>query len=773
MPSGRDIRAGAAYIELYANDNQLVRGLERAQKKLKSFGESVRKAGYKLLELSGVLAAPLVAGVKVFADFDKQMAEVATMLDDPAKHMEGFRKGILDMAVDSGQSTETLARGLYNILSAAIPADKALGVLKVATDAAEAGITETGVAADAITSVLNAYGLSAEHAGDVSDLLFTIVKRGKTTFGEIAPAIGNVATIAATAGLSFDELGAAFSVMTRNGVRTDNAVVALNAILSSFLKPSKAAKDLAHQLGFEMSTATLKTEGLAGVFQRISKLPPEMIAKLFPNIRALKGVLPALGNMEGFLGDIAAMGSRAGATEKAYTIIGDNLSHSFERLKQSGLAILAAIGEALSGPIKKAAALVIKWAANVRELITNHKDLVIAAAKVVAIIAIVGAAFVAVGTAGAALAFVFGGIASIISGIITVFGVIGSVIGAILTPVGLVITAIVALGGYIIYATGAGGKAIEWLSGKFSGLKEDAAAAWQGIGDALAAGDIGLAAKILWLTLKMEWQKGVNFLEEKWIGFKRWFLEIATDAFYGFLEIVTIVGAAIQTAWANVVAFMDTHFAGFTNGVRIGWNETQGFLAKRWIDLMGLWDSTLNVDEVKKSIDEDTARQNAEADKKAQRTPQQIESERQAAVTGIANDRDKRLIDLDRAERDTNRKRGEAYDKELTDNEAALAKTRQEWLDAIAKAKAERAAVKPDEKAPSAEDYKKKLQDAGDYALSAPLKGEVMGTFSAEAVNRMGFGSTTAERTAKATEETAKNTDEISRKLDEMGLDFE
>jgi hypothetical protein len=33
----------------------------------------------------------------------------------------------------------------------------------------------------------------------------------------------------------------------------------------------------------------------------------------------------------------------------------------------------------------------------------------------------------------------------------------------------------------------------------------------------VAAGNIGLAARALWLTLKMEFQKGVLWLEEKWI----------------------------------------------------------------------------------------------------------------------------------------------------------------------------------------------------------------------------------------------------------------
>ncbi len=498
MPTARGIRAGAAYVELYANDNRLARGLKRARARLKAFSASAREIGARLTRLSAVFATPLVAGVKVFADFEDQMANVATMLDEPEKHMDRLRKGVRDMSVEFGESSEALAGGLYDILSASVPAEHALDVLAVAARAARAGLTDTKTAADAITTVLNAYGLSAEHAGDVSDLLFSIVKRGKTIFAEIAPSIGNVATIASTAGVSFEEMGAALATMTRNGVQTENAVTALNAILSSFLKPSAEAVEYARQLGFEMSSATIRSEGLAGVFARISKLPPDAISDLFPNVRALKGVLPALQNMEGFLDDMGVMEGRAGASGKAYEKMTGTLGHSLRQLKQSAIVTLSTLGETLAGPVPRAADVVKRWAVNLRELIEKNRDFVIAAAKVVAIVGLVGGVLIAVGTAGSVMAFAFGGIASILSAVGTAFSVIAAIIGVILTPVGLVITAITALAAYILYATGAAGKALSWLGGQFEELKRTA----------LTAGDIALAARVLWLTLKMEWTRG-------------------------------------------------------------------------------------------------------------------------------------------------------------------------------------------------------------------------------------------------------------------------
>ena len=560
MVSSRGIRAGAAYVELYANDNKLVRGLKRAQRRLKAFAAGVSQIGAKMAKLSAVMATPFIAGAKVFADFEQQMANVSTMLDDPEKHMGRFTKAIRDMSVEFGESTEALAGGLYDILSASIPAEKALDVLAVAVRAAKAGMTDTKTAADAITTILNSYGLAAEHASEVSDLLFSVVKRGKTTFAELAPQIGMVASTASSAGVGLDELGAALATLTRAGVKTENAVTAVNQIIMAFLKPSKEAAKYARQLGFEMSSVTLQTEGIEGVFKRISKLPPDAIAKLFPNVRALRGVIPALKNMIGFTNDIAAMAKRAGATETAYRKMTKTLTHSFNQLKQSALVALSVLGEALAEPLAKAAKAIRRYAKAVAEVIAKNKAMVVTIAKVIGVVGLVGVSLMVVGYGVSALSSIFGALTTVITGVGTAIGVFGTILGAILSPIGLVITAVVALGAYILYATGAAAKALGWLGDRFADLKADATEAYQGIADALAAGDIGLAAKILWLTLKKVWLSGTEGLRKMW-----------ANMWHGIRTLHETAVHALTKVFLNAVTIWRKAMA-----------QTKGFFADTW-----------------------------------------------------------------------------------------------------------------------------------------------------------------------------------------------
>lgn len=532
MAGQRGIRAGKAYVELYADNNRLSRGLKAASAKLKAFGASVTAIGTRMASLGAMIVLPFAAGAKVFSDFETQMANVSTMLDNPEKSLAGFTKAIRDMAIEFGESTEALAGGLYDILSASIDASDAIGVLEVAVKAAKGGMTDTAVAADAITTMINAYGLSAKDAADVSDLLFSIVKRGKTTFAEIAPNIGKVATIAASAGVSLEELGASLSAMTRNGVRTENAMIALQAIITSFLKPTTESAAMAKSLGFELSAAAIKSEGLASIFEKIGRLSPDAISKLFPNVRALRGVLPTLRNITGFLGDIEIMGNRTGVAETAFDKMAKTLGVSYKKAKESVLLVASAVGESLAKSLKTASKNIVSVSTSVAQWIGKNQGIIVSIAKLTAGMIITGVALIAFGG-------IVSGIGSALGLLATGIGVLKVALLTLATPIGLVVATLGTLGYVLATKTKAGGEAVDKLGEKFSDLKDRATKSFAGISAALQRGDIVMAAKILWLTLKQEWAIGINKLKVMWEELQHFLTK-------GWIETI----GSLRTSWA-------------------------------------------------------------------------------------------------------------------------------------------------------------------------------------------------------------------------------
>ncbi len=436
-----------AYIEIRTNqakfgkelktmETSVKRSTDRMNKNFSRIGKGVsdisRVARYGFLAITAAIAGTVYAAAK----FEKQMANVSTMLSRKAMPiMKKYKDQIGKMAIVFGESTDTLSKGLYDILSASIAPEKALSVLAVSAKAAAAGMTDTGVAADAITTIINSYGYAAEDAAMVSDKLFTIIKQGKTTFAELGPNIGKVAATASMAGLSFDELGATIATVTKAGVRTEMTMTAINGILKVFIKPADDARKAAKEFGLELSTNTLKTIGLVGVLEKLNGATAEQLALIFPEIEGLKGVAAALGDLTGHTEVYKAMLDSVGATQEAYLKQTNTLTFSFNQLREAGKYLAVQVGEiftpAVSKAINKIRDYVIKLGQAINELTSDQK-------KSIAQMVLFGAAVLGV----------IGGL-GLIGTVAKLFVSAGLVImgslGLLLSPIGLLIAGVLAL----------------------------------------------------------------------------------------------------------------------------------------------------------------------------------------------------------------------------------------------------------------------------------------------------------------------------------------
>lgn len=355
-------KLGTAWVNIRANLKPLKAGLAMARAAVKKsmviIGSVVRKAMRIVKRVMQALTATIIASVWAFVRFEKQMANVATMLDKHTMdYMPKYGEELKRLAVTFGESTATLSTGLYNILSASIAPAKAIDVLTVAIKAAKAGMTDTTTAASAILTVLNSYGMSVDNAARVSDILFAVVKRGVVTFNELAPTIGKVASIAALAGLSFEELGAAIATITRAGLNAFQTTTSLRALLLAFIKPQKDAAEVAKKFGFELNSSTIKAIGLTGVLKKLKGATAEELAQLMPTSRGLTGFAAALKQAEKNAADLELMLNPLGLTQAALDKMTNTLAFSLSQLKQS----FVILGVTIGGPFNKAMKLAIGY----------------------------------------------------------------------------------------------------------------------------------------------------------------------------------------------------------------------------------------------------------------------------------------------------------------------------------------------------------------------------------------------------------------------------
>ena len=315
----------------------MVRGLGRATRAQKRHNFAVKEmnSAYRLALRRAGAAAFAAIGASFFKassaanKFNKQMAEVATLVDTSTVSISLMKKEILALFRSTPLPLADLTKGLYQTISASIPAANAIRFLGVAARAAVAGVTTVATAVNGMTSVVNAWAMSTDQANDVADTFFVTVRNGKTTFEELANNIGTVAPMAAGIGATFEEVSAAIAAMTLQGLGTDKATVALRGFFNALLRPTVEGAALAKQLGIEWNESSIRAGGLVAMMDDLRKKTggnSRALAILVGNTRAANGMSALLKN--GFDDLVRVMDDMA---TKA-----DVMSTAFEKMQREG-----------------------------------------------------------------------------------------------------------------------------------------------------------------------------------------------------------------------------------------------------------------------------------------------------------------------------------------------------------------------------------------------------------------------------------------------------
>src|SRR5262249_40259356 len=124
--------------------------------------------------------------------------------------------------------------------------------------ASSAGLGDVAVVADAVTSVLGAYGVKTISAKKATDILVAAVREGKAEPEDFARSIGKVTAVAKLMGVGFDEVAGAMAATSLQGINAHQSAQQLRALLVTFLKPTKGTRD--ELMAMHVSLATVRKE---------------------------------------------------------------------------------------------------------------------------------------------------------------------------------------------------------------------------------------------------------------------------------------------------------------------------------------------------------------------------------------------------------------------------------------------------------------------------------------------------------------------------------
>jgi len=351
---------------LYFNsgiDNGFDKDIKKMQQQVEALSKTVTKEGNSIDSTfktigktvgAAITVAALAEAGKAIINFstglETALGEIATISKEVNDNTEQYKNTLIALSTTedlAASSAQQLAEAYYEIVSAGYDGADGLKVLEAAARAGTAGFVDAMVAGDGITTVLNAWGKSADEAGSVSDIFFKTVERGKTTFPELGANIAKVAPIAASMGISFEETSGAIASLTKQGTKTPEALTQLKAAMIGMNKV----------LGDGWAESMTFQEGLLAVEKQAGGSQNKLL-ELLGSSEAVLATLALTGkNANGAAMDLDAMNNALGATASATEKVVGTTDHQIKLLTNNILAAFEPLGDLGKGAISEIAAV--------------------------------------------------------------------------------------------------------------------------------------------------------------------------------------------------------------------------------------------------------------------------------------------------------------------------------------------------------------------------------------------------------------------------------
>lgn len=327
--------------------------------------ESSKKSRDGIKELQGVLASAGIAATlneikngffdcsEAAAQFETSTAMVATIADTSQKSLSSISKEVRTYSNETGEAASDMAEATYQAISASVNTADAAAFAGTATKLAVGGFTSATTAVDVLTTAINAYGLAASDATQLSDYLITTQNLGKTSVDQLAQSVGKVIPLASAYNVQMDNLSSAYAVLTANGIATAESGTYLKSMLSelgdtgsdvSGVLLSSTGKTFAqlmeqgYSLGDVMSMLGDAVDGDSTAFNA-----------LWSSTEAGIGALSLFNaGADKYDSVLESMRTSAGATEKAYSTMADTTDKSKQRMENAFNNLKISVGDVLN-----------------------------------------------------------------------------------------------------------------------------------------------------------------------------------------------------------------------------------------------------------------------------------------------------------------------------------------------------------------------------------------------------------------------------------------
>lgn len=338
---------------------------DKSEETGKQSEESSKKSRDGIKELQGVLASAGIAATlneikngffdcsEAAAQFETSTAMVATIADTSQKSLSSISKEVRTYSNETGEAASGMAEATYQAISASVNTADAAAFAGTATKLAVGGFTSATTAVDVLTTAINAYGLAASDATQLSDYLITTQNLGKTSVDQLAQSVGKVIPLASAYNVQMDNLSSAYAVLTANGIATAESGTYLKSMLNELGDTGSGVSEvLLNSTGKTFAQLMEQGYSLGDVMAMLGNAvdgDSTAFNALWNSTEAGIGALSLFNaGADKYNSVLESMRTSAGATEKAYSTMADTTDKSKQRMENAFNNLKISVGDVLN-----------------------------------------------------------------------------------------------------------------------------------------------------------------------------------------------------------------------------------------------------------------------------------------------------------------------------------------------------------------------------------------------------------------------------------------
>lgn len=238
------IAAGNKYIGVSAT----IAGA-RMERSLNAISEKAMAVGRTAGTIGIGIVAPLGLATYAAVQFEKQMSNVATIVDTSKESITAMGDEVLKISQKVPVKIHDLTESLYQIRSEGFGGAYAMDILGTSAKLSVAGLSSATDATKSMASAIRVFGDEGLTTTQIADIFFKTVATGRTKMEAINESFGSNAAIVHEAGVRFAEFQAATAAMTNSGMTASEAQTALKGATIALIKPSTEMEKVLRRLG--------------------------------------------------------------------------------------------------------------------------------------------------------------------------------------------------------------------------------------------------------------------------------------------------------------------------------------------------------------------------------------------------------------------------------------------------------------------------------------------------------------------------------------------